>query len=96
MTPEDATTRIADGMGALARSLGGGRGGWSAGPIVRTPIVCPFCQHTAPLTAYDLAEGAIYTCSGCQCVLSAQLWRDGPHRGGHFRWLVPLAQDHTP
>ena len=62
-------------------------------PIVRWPLVCPFCRGTAPLTAYDLREGGIYTCGSCQIMLRAALWREGPVGLGHLRWTIPLPED---
>ena len=64
----------------------------AAVPIVRWPIVCPFCRGTAPLTAYDLREGGIYTCAGCQVVLRAAMWRAEALGLGHLRWTIPLQE----
>jgi hypothetical protein len=60
-----------------------------AGPLARWPLVCPFCRATAPLTAYDLREGGIYTCTGCQVVLRASMWHAEPRSLGHLRWSSP-------
>jgi hypothetical protein len=62
-------------------------------PIVRWPITCPSCRGTAPLTAYDLRQGAIYTCTGCQALLRAAMWRTETTSSGHLRWLVPLSEE---
>jgi hypothetical protein len=62
-------------------------------PIVRWPLVCPFCHATAPLTAYDLREGGIYTCSACQMVLRPAMWQTPCGGLGHLRWPIPLPED---